>query len=176
MLDRNNNSWTLHNLHCSNYPECLSARMKVRWFSFITIMHLRVSMWQLLWQTYCCIALDIGCLYILYFTRCRHRHGYLYSKNPIVVGIIGSPSYFVLKLTMLTDETFSWFPVKTAWSYLQLFCHITLVWRTTDRQTKSYGNNGTGNAIAAPTKSHRYKLFKKPHLSRRGATFPVNVL
>ena len=47
-----------------------------------------------------------------------------------------TPSNFFFKLTMLTAETMSCFPVKTAWSYLQFFCHNTLALQTTtdDRQ------------------------------------------
>ena len=40
----------------------------------------------------------------------------------------GTPSNFIfkLRLTLLTVETLSCFAVKTAWFYLQLFCHNTL--------------------------------------------------
>jgi len=38
--------------------------------------------------------------------------------------------------------------VKTAWSYLRPFCHNTLASQTDRRQTTSYGNIGTCNAIA----------------------------
>ena len=46
-----------------------------------------------------------------------------------------APSDFVFKLTVLTFETLDYFAVKTARSYLQLFCHNTLASQTTDRQT-----------------------------------------
>ena len=68
----------------------------------ITIMHLCVSRWQLC-QTYCCIAPDIG-----------------WAPLPIE-----APSNFVFKLTMVTAETLSYFAVKMAWSYLQLFTRYT---------------------------------------------------
>jgi len=57
----NNNSWTLH---CSNWLECLSARTKFSRFNYFTIIStpLCVSRWQLLCQTYCCIAPDSGWL------------------------------------------------------------------------------------------------------------------
>jgi len=42
----------------------------------------------------------------------------------------GHPLNFVFKRTMLIVETLSCFAVKTAWSYLQSFCHSTLVSQT----------------------------------------------
>jgi len=63
-----NSSWTLH---CSNWLEWLSTRTKLPRFNYFTINStpLCVSTWDLLCQTYCCIAPDSGCM--LYVTRHR---------------------------------------------------------------------------------------------------------
>jgi len=67
--------------------------------------------------------------YILYCHLCgfyfyiRHDRG---CHDLIAAVRCLSPSNFVLKLTTLTVETLSYFAVKTAWSYLQLFYHYTL--------------------------------------------------
>jgi len=44
----------------------------------------------------------------------------------------GTPSNLSFKLTTLTGKKLSCFAVKTAWSYMQLFCHSTLASQTTD--------------------------------------------
>jgi len=49
--------------------------------------------------------------------------------------IEGTPSNFVVKLTMLKTETFAYHAAKTAYSYPRLFCHNTLALQTDDRHT-----------------------------------------
>jgi len=46
---------------------------------------------------------------------------------------------------LITEATFGFFcfAVKTTWSYLQLFCHNTIAFQTTDRQTTFYDNSRT---------------------------------
>jgi len=55
----------------------------------------------------------------------------------------GTPSNFLIELTMLTVETLKCFAIKIASSYLQLFCYNTLALQTTDRQTTYCDTNRT---------------------------------
>ena len=59
--------------------------------------------------------------------------------------IESTSSNFIFKFTMLTAKTHSYFAVKIAWSYLQLFCRNTLALHTTDdRLIPNYAWNSKG--------------------------------
>jgi len=65
--------------------------------------------------------------------------------------IKGLPWNFI-KLDRQRADTLGYIFVKTAWSWLQPFCHNTLAsW-----QTISYGNSGTCNALQRSAKTHKF--------------------